>query len=433
MLNKAVFRQKQVAARIRCIKVGERIPMSNAIRGTIFFSIISVTAAAQGAEPDVHPFIAVSEEYTDNVFETNTNRITDYITRALPGVVMSYKAPALAGDLSYVFDYRYYARNSRDNELTHALAAKAKLTVENLLFLDVSDEYQRVSLDVTRDTTRESLFVNQSDRNVATASPYVVLHPTEKTMVKAGYRFIDTRYSASSAVDKMDHVGFLDAACEISMRFSLTAGYTFTRETADIDDFSQHQVLGGFRYEYADKSFVFAQGGNAWTRYDGGQRFNNIVWNAGINHVSDTVTGTVTTGVRYDEDPLRNIVQETFAAGSMEKRFAKGSLSFSPMYSEYVLTETDTLQTKKYGATARGQYELTSRLKSNLAVTVEKYELPLLGSHVWRYHVDSGVVCLLARQLTATLTYIYTEYTSPGIAAENRYVNRGMIEIRKTF
>jgi len=408
--------------------------MSHVQKASVVLVVLAAVNVAQGAEFEAHPSLAVSEEYTDNVFETGTNRISDYITRVLPGLVVSYKAPALTGDLSYVFDYRHYARNTHKEEITHALSAKAKLTaVENLLFLDVSDDYQRVSLDATRDTTRESLFVNQSDRNVATASPYLVFRPTDKLMVKSGYRFIDTRYFKSSAIDKEDHVAFLNMAYELSKRFSLTADYTFTRETSDIDNFSQHHALGGFRYEYTEKSFVFAQAGKAWTRYDSGQRLNKIVWNAGITHVLDTITGTVTSGVRYDEDPLQNILQETFVSGSIEKRLNRGSLSISPMYSEFVLTKTDTFQTKKYGATVHGKYDFTADLSGSLGFTAEKYEQALFRSHTRRFLVDSGLSYLLAKQLTVSLNYIYTDYYSPGIAADNRHVNRGMIEIKKIF
>ncbi len=408
--------------------------MSKLLREAVFFSILSLAAVAQGAEFEVHPSLAVSEEFTDNVFETKTDRISDYITRMLPGVALSYRAPSLTGNIDYVFDYRHYARGNRSDETTHTVSAKGHLTaVENFMFLDVSDEYQRVSLDVTRDVTKESLFLNQSDRNVATVSPYLTFRPVERVMVKTGYRFVDTRYFDSPGIDKTDHVATLDMAYELSKRFSLTAGYTFIRETADIDNFNQHQALGGLRYEYADKSFVFAQGGYSWTGYDSGQRLNSIVWNAGITHAFDTVTGTVTTGVRYDEDPLRNIMKESFAGGTIEKRFIRGSINFSSQYSEFVLTKTDTLQTRKYAATAGCQYEFTADLSGRLAFTAEKYEQPLVSSHTRRYQVDSGLSYLLARQLTASLSYIYVDYYSPGIAADNKHVNRAMVEIKKVF
>ncbi len=409
--------------------------MSKVLREIMLVSFFSVTTVAHGAEFEAHPSLAVSEEFTDNVFETNTNRISDYITRTLPGIVMSYKAPALKGDLDYVFDYRHYARKNHEDEITHALSAKGHLTaVEDLLYLDVNDAYQRVSLDVTRDVTQESLFVNQTDRNVVTASPYFTLHPSERISVKPGYRFIDTRYFGASGVDKTDHIAFLDVTYELTKRWNLTADYLFVRELAYIDNFSQNRALGGFRFEYAEKSFFFAQAGKTWIDYDGGHGLNSVVWNAGFTHVFDTVTATITTGVKYDEDPLSNIVQESFVSGNLEKRFQRGTLSLFPYYSEYVLTETDTLQTKKYGATAQGRYELLSKLNCRLAFTAEKYDQPLLGSYTRHFQVDSGFSYLLADQLTASLSYIYVDYYySPGIASDNRYVNRVIVEIKKIF
>lgn len=417
--------------------------MANLLRKAAYFSMLSMATAAQGAEFEAHPSIAVSEEFTDNVFETSTSRTSDYITRAMPGLALRYRAPALTGDLNYIFDYRHYARGNRGDETTHTLNAKGHLTaVDNFMHLDVSDEFQRVSLDITRDTTRESLFVNQTDRNVATVAPYLIFYPAERFMVKTGYRYIDTRYFSTFGIEKTDHVGTLEVAYELSKRFNLIAGYTFIRETSDIDNFNQHLPLGGFRYEYADKSFFFAQGGYSWTDYDSGQRFNSAVWNVGLTHTFNSVTGTVTTGVRYDEDPLSNIIKESFVTGAVEKKFNRGSFNVSTLYSEYVPTTTETLQagidslkTKKFGATAGCQYELTQDLNGRLAVTAEKYEYeqPQSNSSTKRYQVDTGLGYLLAKQLTASLSYIFVKYTSPDIAADNLHINRAMVEIKKTF
>ncbi len=410
--------------------------MSNVLKNTLCYSMFIVATASHAAEFEVHPSIAVSEEYNDNVFATQSNRITEYTTRTLPGLTLSYKAPVLTGDLFYVFDYRHYARNNHPDETTHSLTTKWHLTaVDNLLFLDINDNYQRVSLDITRDVTRESLFVDQVDRNVVSVSPYFILHPTKRIMLTPGYRYIDTRYFSTSAVEKTDHIAYLDTTYELMNKWKITAGYTFIRELAVVDNFSQHQALGGLRYEYADKSFIFAQGGNTWIEYDSGQRLNSKLWNAGLTHVFDTTTVTVTTGVKYDEDPLRNITRENFVNGNIEQGFKRGSVGFSLGYSEYVLTTIDPVKTKKYGATARGQYEFTVDVSGNLAFTAEKYELPLQvqGSSIKHLQIDSGLSYLLAEKLTASLTYIYAQYTSPGITSNNYHVNRGMIEIRKTF
>lgn len=398
------------------------------------FAILLTAGAAHGAEYEFQPSMAVSEEYTDNVFESSTNRVGDYITRTMPGIALSMKAPVLDANLNYLFDYRLYARKSRDNEHTHVLAANGRMTVvKNLLFLDASDDYRRVSLDVTRDVTRESLFFNQADRNSATVSPYLTLQPGQKSKLKAGYRFVDTRYFDSPGIDKRDHIGFADLSYEITPRLSATGGYNFTREESAGDGFRQHQGFGGFRYEYADKSFLFAQGGNTWTRYSSGNRTTNPFWSAGATHVFDTFTATLKTGVKYNEDPLQNIKQESFVKGDLEKRLRNGSLGLSLYYSEYNAAESDVLETRSYGGTLRGSLEFTSRLKGNLGFTADKYDQRLLGSYTRRFLVDSGISFLLAKQLTVTLTHVFVDYYSPDIASDNRRVNRGIIEFRMTF
>lgn len=408
--------------------------MSRQVRIYTLFCTIGMASLASGAEFELHPSLTVSQEYTDNVFETTSNRKSDYITRALPGLTMLYRAPSMTSDLNYQFDYRHYANKNHTDEFTHLLAAKGHvIAVKDLFFLNINDDFQRVSLDATRDIQQESLFLNQSDRNVATAEPYIMLHPSDRATLKVAYRFTDTRYFDSPAINKTDHTAMSEATYALTSKLDLNAGYSFTRELSDLDNFNQHQGYGGFRYEYADKSYIFGQGGNTWTNYQKGRRLNSSFWNAGIKHQADTITASVTTGKHYIEDPLRNILQETFVSGALEKRFNSGSVSISPVYSEYVNTDTDRLQTRKYGATVQGQYEFGSSLTGTTSFTAEKYEQPLLGSYTRRFLASTALSYLIADQLTLTLAYTYVDYYSPGIAADNRHVNRGIIELKKVF
>jgi hypothetical protein len=396
--------------------------------------VLALAGAASGGEFSVHPSIGVTEEYTDNVFETEHGRVSEFTTRAMPGISLAYKAPALEADVNYIFDYRYYARRTRGTETTHALAANGRLTaVENLLFVELSDIYQRVSLDVTRDVTVESLFLNQSDRNVASVSPYIVLTSGKVSQVKAGYRFTDTRYREAVAIDKTNHMAYLDASYEFSPRWYATCGYSFTREDAQTSDYDQHQGYAGFRYEYGNKSFLFGQGGYTRISFSNSRNLSNVYWHAGALHSFTTVTASVNTGVKYDEDPLHNIIQNTYVTGNLEKQLPSGTLGLSLTYSEYTQSESDVLQTRKYGGVVSGKYEFTSQLNGNLSFAAEKYEQKFFDSYTRRFVVDTGLSYLLAKQLSLALTYIFVDYYSPGIATDNKRVNRAMLAISKTF
>ncbi|HEX2768054.1 MAG TPA: TIGR03016 family PEP-CTERM system-associated outer membrane protein, partial [Geobacteraceae bacterium] len=141
---------------------GPRSPVhSLSVRCTLYaaFSLLFclICATAHASDFSILPSIAVSEEYTDNVFQTQTDKKTEFITHLTPGLAFIYRAPFWDWDLAYILDYRYYARNSQGGQFSHYLDTKGNLRViENFLFLDISDSFKKVSLDVNRDTTADS-------------------------------------------------------------------------------------------------------------------------------------------------------------------------------------------------------------------------------------------------------------------------------------
>ena len=401
---------------------------------TAAIGVLLLTCTAHGAEFEVHPSVAASEEYNDNVFDTRDNRVTDYITHAMPSVTLSYKGPRMTADINYMYDFMYYAKGSHGTDSNHTLGAFANLNlVDGLLFLDVSDNYQRVSLDVTRDVTKETLFVNQSDRNVGTVSPYLLFHPTQLINVKTGYRYIDTRYFDSLGVDKTDHIGFMDASYELTPQLSATFSYNYTFEDSTSNDYNLHQASGGFRYEYADKSFLFAQGGYTWINYETGRRLDNSFWSAGLSHNFDTSTVNLTTGIRYDEDPLANITKEQYVNGSFDQQLDNGSVGLSLYYSEFGLPDTDILQTRKYGGVVRGNYQLSQDLSCRASFTAEKYDNVILDTYTRMMLAEAGLSYSMGHELTIALNYTYADYYSPAIFADNKHVNRAILQIRKAF
>jgi hypothetical protein len=403
--------------------------------GTACALLLVGTAQVLGADFSIRPSLAISEEYTDNVFEDNLGKRSDYITRLLPGVAMKYTAPLWDWDLGYAFDYRYYAKGSRKDDTTHAINAKGMVKlIDEKLFLDLSDTYKRVSLDVTRDTTSESLYQNQSDQNVGIVSPYLVLHPTPRLTLKSGYRYINTWYKDAQAVSRQDHVGFINNSYELSSTFFLTGDYTFTREIpVGISSFYRHEVSVGPRYEYAEKSFIYAQAGFIATDYDNDTHLLNPSWSAGLTHTFDTVTANVSTGTRYSDDPLGVSTLETFYSASLTKALQRGSLALQGSYTEFSDAVADKLKTKRYSGGFTGAFELTQELRGSLGLTYENYRELLLGGITDRYFVDCGLSYAFGKELTAGVSYKYIEYSSATIAVDNKQVNRVLLEVKKVF
>ncbi len=411
-----------------------------AVLGFFFLSTI-----AGAAEFTLHPSLTVGEEYTDNVFETSANKRADYITRVQPGINLQYKAPFWDWDIGYVFDNRYYARGSRSDDITHNLVGKGLIKViEEFMFLELSDTYTRVSLNVSRDTSQENLFVNQSDRNIFTASPYFLWRLGTLATLKTGYRYVNTWYREPTGVNRQDQSAFAELSHVFSPKASVTAGYSFTHEITDSNDYDKHDAYAGGRYEYAEKSFVFGQVGNTWMLYSTGSRLSNIFWNAGLTHDFGGVVATLKTDVTFTEDPQSNTTKQTSYVADVSKKLARGDLGLTLSYAELENIVTERLQTRRYGGSVRSSYELLPKLTGTLAFTADKYDQKDLiapgkagnlhaGSYTRHFFVVSGLSYLLGEGLTVALNYKYINYSSPGIATDNYQVNRVILEVRKVL
>lgn len=401
--------------------------------GAVGFCVVECKAA----EVKFQPSLAVSEEFNDNIFLTQEGKVSEFITHVLPGFSLNYTAPALTSDIIYTFDYRHYARGSHGDEITHVGNAKGELTVlENFLFVDIADSYQRVSLDVARDTTQESPFLNQSDQNIFTVSPYFVWHPGTQTTLKTGYSYIDTWYRDPTAVGKKDHNAFIYGTRELSPHSSIDVGYTYTNEQTSISDFNRHNGYAGFRYVYGEGSFINAQGGGTYYKYNDGRIFTSPFWNAGITHAFGEVTAQLGTSVNFTEDPLHNTIQERDYFGKVNKKFQRGNANLQIMYSEFEDTRAKNTFSKRMLLGFGGVYEFTSQLKGTLDISGERFTQLSSLDFPYRVIAKTGASYDIKENFFVSLNYSHetnfrhANFDSPDIGVQ---VNRVVLELRKTF
>jgi hypothetical protein len=411
----------------------------------LFLAVAMLAVAGQSTAADFSfkPSITVSEEYTDNVFLTAQAPKSDYITRVMPGFTSKYNAPFWEWDISYAYDFRYYAKGNRKNDNTQQAAAKGLIKlVDERLFLELSDTYKRVSLDSARDTTNESLFFNQTDSNTATISPYVVLKPTSSIQLKAGYRYINTLYKEPTAVDTISHAGFMNLSHEVAPRMTVNLDYTFTRQESDIQQLNRHEAYLGPRYEYADKSFIFAQGGVNITYYSNHTRSTNPVWKGGITHTFDTIVASASTEVKYTDNTQGTPNLTKTYSGSLVKTFARGTFTVNGSYSDFSAADTVTSASagttanqdrKTYSGGFSSKYELLTKLNATLGLTYNYQTNEQQNAITRQYLVNSGLDYTFADELTASLTYNYSDSSSAQIAMDNRKVNRVVLEVKKVF
>jgi hypothetical protein len=421
-----------------------------AVLSLLGFSLWSLlTATAHASDFSILPSIAVSEDYTDNIFQTQTDRKTDFITHLSPGLEFNYQAPFWDWDLAYLLDYRYYARKSQKNELSHNLDAKGKLRIiKNFLFLDITDTFKKVSLDVNRDTTTDSTFVNQADQNILTVAPYIEFRPGANFLVKSGYHYTRESYpnassgnTTSSGIDREEHGAFISTALELNPKTTITTNFAYTHVVTG-HDLSYQQLLPslGTRYEYADKSFVSLEGGYSWFLYDNGPTTSNPYWNIGITHAFDHAVVSLNTSVTYNTDPLQASTEQQDVTARLEKTMSRGFLSLFATYSKLSDNQQDSLSSKKYGVGGNIKYEFTEKITGHLDLTGEKVDEKTNNNinyditAPYRFFISAGVGYTLANNLTLTLDYSYTTYReSIGSSANSTDINRVILGLTKSF
>jgi len=401
----------------------------------VFLTVLCPSPPASAAEFSFTPSISVSEEFNDNILGSAHDRRTEFVTRLQPGAAVIYRAPSLNGDLSYNFDYHNYARGIREDQENHLLALRAGAElVQNFFFLELSDSLSRVSLDVARDVTTESLFADQADRNQGTVSPYLLWRFGMKSALKTGYRFTDTSYWSAPGIDKREHRAFADLTLEPAERLSISAGYSFGRVLTDLVDYDQHDINSGFRYEFAERSFIYGGIGNSWQSFSYGRSASNLFWHGGLSRESGLFLAALESRVRYTDDPLAVSTKETLYTASLERKLEQGRVGVSTGYSKYLDTSTDARDRRKAIASGFLSYEFSPHLATSFTVTGDKVSRSSVSDYAYRLSGTAGVSYVFNYDVTASLSYSYIEYRRDWEnSADAKLTNRVILSLKKTF
>lgn len=392
------------------------------------------------AEYRLHTEVTASEEYNDNIFLTRRDSEFDYITRVVPSIGITYKAPLWDWDASYAYDYRYYARAAfRHDETQTASLTNLTRLAKDLLFLAVRDTYSRVSLDLARDFTKQSLFVNQSDQNILSANPYITLHPGVRTSVNVGYIYQNIWYKDPIAIDKIDHITYAEMGHELSSQLTMTVAARYTQDMNRIQDYKQGDLSAGMRYEYLDGSILFGSIGNTWVRVASGESSTQLFWNAGFTHSFPKFKFSFETALSYPNDPKNVLRREDLYTATIKREVERTSLSATGSLREYRNAQTKHLESSTYSLSGTVSHSITEQSNILADLTIERLEdnvydtysdLYLSGVRYEYHGWENG---------TLAFTYRYTNSYSPDVYdpalynTSNYQNNRIMIEFTNKF
>jgi hypothetical protein len=335
-------------------------------------------------------------------------------------------------------EYRNYARGSHTDEINHAADVKGNIRlIDQFLFLDVNDTYSRISLDIARDQTKESAFANQSDRNLFSFSPYILWRLWHKSTLKTGYRFTNVWYSEKDGTRKSDHGAFAEMDYELTPKLTLNANYNYTHEIATASDYDRHDIYAGFHYEYADKSFISANGGNTWVNYVNGTKVSKPFWDVEVTNVIDSLTILLKTGSTFIEDPLGNITENTIYSAGVTKELKRGDVGITATYSTYDHGGVSKTKEEAILLGLTGHYDITDKLSGILAISGEHYKQSIVQSDFpYRFYANPSLLYTMNKEWSSSLTYLHISnfrnlnISSPEFGSQ---VNRLFLEVKMTF
>jgi hypothetical protein len=395
---------------------------------------IIAPADVEGAEFRFQPGITLSEEYNDNVFLTTENRSDDYITAIAPSLSIVYLAPSWDWNVSYNYNLNYYAKKTRSDDSSQSLnLANKNRIISDVLFLDLSDRYSRVSLDVLRDYTQESNFVNQSDMNSLTINPYLVVTPLSRMTVTTGYIFTDTWYKDPLAIGRTDQVSYVDIRQDITPRSALLAGARHTLDINAVEGYTEDDLYLGLYHDFGGDSVVTAKAGKTWSDFEITGRTTAVFWEGTITQRWPTVTVTYETGVRLIPDPLLNLRREDRYLVTISKDFERTSLMVSGGLIEYREAHHNNLENTSYRLTGVLSHALTEKSRILLNLTTDRLDDNQAGTSTERYLADVRLEHQATEKLTLALDYRYTNAYSPDISSVNYFNNRFLVELRMVF
>ncbi|MFA5515334.1 MAG: TIGR03016 family PEP-CTERM system-associated outer membrane protein [Desulfuromonadales bacterium] len=384
------------------------------------------------AEYRLYPSLAISEIYDDNLFNDETDKVDEFITRFMPSLTLDYQQARIDTNLIYTYDYRWYLHGEREDEGVHFLDFLTLLNLQERYYLEIADSMARVSLSSTRDYGEESLFENQSDQNIFSVSPYVRLPLSTRASLRTGYKFTITTYD-DGGNDKTNHQFFVEQSYELSNRTDLSAGYIFLDEDTDEIDFDKHDVYGGLRHEFGENSFVFATLGHTWIDFSNGFKQSDFFWDFGLTRDFTLLSATAGIGVSYTEDPEGTVLRDEHCSLSLTRDWTRSRVAVSASLNDFYDADIDVRDTRRYGGAGTYYHELGSRWTGTLMFSGYKYEEDFEDTWTRRFIGSVALAYLLAEDFTSTLSYYRIDSHSPQVAEDRFETNRVFLEFRKVF
>jgi hypothetical protein len=362
---------------------------------------------------------------------------TDFITRVIPAVHLTYFAPLWDWDLAYAYEYRLFARETAQEDWTQRLNLLSRTRIiPDFFFLDIKDEYSTVSLFSTRDYTKVNPLASQylTEQNIFTVNPYLLFRPSTQIQLITGYEYRNVWYSDDLAIDKNVHGGYIDLAHLLTDRLKMmtTVRHEMT-DTARVD-FTHSTFLIGPRFEYQDRSVFWCRlGASKFSGFDL-DRATRPIWDVGIIYTTPTVSIKYESARTWIDDPIFILRREDRYILGASREVQRTSLGGYIAFREY--GNGPYSDERRYTSSVYFSHFLTERTQALYSVTVDQYlRFPVrsIDTTTIAYLTQIRLDYRVNETLTYALEYQYADSYSRNVYIDNWENNRIIVEVKKIF
>jgi hypothetical protein len=336
----------------------------------------------------ITPTLTLRQEYNDNIFLTRDNKESDFISTIRPGFNLTWDTRPVTLSLDYSLRFRYYWKNTDQNQDSLRQTQRARLAADfslyrDILFLSISDVYERVTIDEGERGGVDNDLINLTDSNRLRVNPYMILQPWRTVTFRTDYVYENVWYERDIAVDYERHTGRATLSKEISPRVhaSLMGSHSLYRPKAnpqaaitDADqEFDRTDARLSLTWAPTQRLHFDTYYGKAWIDYEERASQELDLYGAGFRYL---LGPEKTVGARYD-------ITTSFSVrdGLVENKRYSAFIEFTPrvtsrwtvFYSESDYLIQDRSDDSR-GVILDGEWPWTDRMGLTYLVRFTRYE-----------------------------------------------------------
>jgi len=360
---------------------------------TLFWSAEAIAATAYY---QWRARIGISEQYDNNLYLSETDRKSDWITLIGPSLAFNIRTEDTEAELSYDLRYAYYLSNHENNTFRHSLNLRGldgipvseKVTLDLVENLNISEDPIETSEQVT--STRRSR--DRYYRN--TAGGRINYHFGERDTFSAGFNHVLLINDDSDVADSQRFQPSAAITYWFDIRNGFRLNYSFTRAVIEgPEDFDEHYATTTYTHRFTPRTqadltytydyFDYKTEGTVTSR-DGEttiEQEDYVVHTGelGLSHqFTQYLSGTITGGYYYwDRDFSKNESRFTGDAtlnGSF--RFERGGISLrsSTGYRQQYFQAENLGFSRYYRVSGTFNYQLLEDLSTNMSTFFQRDE-----------------------------------------------------------